>query len=63
MPARKPKADEKPQSERFIETARETGADETSEAFDRVFEQIVKPRAGIITVGSHPHRSVKRPAS
>lgn len=42
MPARKPKTDEKPQSERFIETAREIGADETPEAFERMFEQIVK---------------------
>ena len=43
MPARKPKSDEKPQSERFIETAREIGADETSESFDRVFEAVVNP--------------------
>ena len=44
MPARKPKLDEKPQSERFIETAREIGADETPEAFERVFRKVVTPR-------------------
>ena len=42
MPARKPRSDEKPQSERFIETAREIGADETPEAFERVFDAVVK---------------------
>lgn len=47
MPARKPKPDEKPQSERFIETAREIGADETPEAFERVFKQIVQPRTPV----------------
>jgi len=52
MPARKPKMDEKPQSERFIDTAREIGADETPEVFDRVFEQIVQPRAA--TAGKKP---------
>jgi hypothetical protein len=41
MPAKKPKPDEKPQSERFIETAREIGADETQEGFERVFEKII----------------------
>ncbi len=42
MPARKPRPDEKPQSERFIETAREIGADETPEAFERVFRCVTK---------------------
>ncbi len=42
MPARKPKTDEKPQSERFVETAREIGTDETQEAFERVFDAVVK---------------------
>lgn len=42
MPARKPRPDEKPQSERFIETARETGADEDPEVFERIFKGIVK---------------------
>ncbi len=41
MPARKPRPDEKPQSERFIETARAIGADETPEAFERVFARVV----------------------
>lgn len=42
MPARKPKLDEKPQSERFIQTALEIGADETPEVFERVFDSIIK---------------------
>jgi hypothetical protein len=33
---RKPKISDKKQSERFKETAREIGADEASEAFDRI---------------------------
>lgn len=41
MPAKKPKPDEKPQSERFIETAREIGAGETKESFERAFIKIV----------------------
>jgi len=44
MPARKPKPDEKPQSERFIDTAREIGADETPEAFENVFAQIINQK-------------------
>ena len=43
MPAKKPKPEERPQSERFIETAREIGADETPGAFDRAFEKIITP--------------------
>lgn len=41
MPAKKPKPTEKPQSERFIETAREIGADETPEGFERAFRKAV----------------------
>ena len=45
MPARKPRpADEKPQRERFIETAREIGASEDPEVFERVFRKVVSPR-------------------
>lgn len=43
MPAKKPNPDEKPQSERFIETAREIGADETQEGFEKGFEKVVRP--------------------
>ncbi len=48
--AEKPKAKPKPrytdkaQSERFIETARERGIEETGEAFERAFKKIVPPR-------------------
>lgn len=43
MPVRKPKTDEKPQSERFMETAREIGASEDAADFERVFGAVVKP--------------------
>ena len=47
----KPRPDEKPQRERFIETARELGVVETAEAFERAFKAV-----------SQPHReSVGRP--
>jgi hypothetical protein len=41
MPAKKPKPEEKPQRERFIEAAREVGADETEEGFDRAFSMVI----------------------
>jgi hypothetical protein len=44
MPAKKLKPDEKPQSERFIETAREIGADETQEGFEEAFDKVVTPK-------------------
>ncbi len=40
MPPKKEKPEEKPQRERFIETAREIGADETQEGFEREFSKI-----------------------
>jgi hypothetical protein len=43
MPAKKPRTDEKPQIERFIETAREIGADETQEGFEKAFDKIISP--------------------
>ncbi len=45
MPAKKPKPDEKPQRERFIETAREIGADETQEGFEKGFDNIDPKKA------------------
>ena len=42
MPVKKPKPDEKPQRDRFIETAREIGADETKQGFDKAFFKIVR---------------------
>ncbi len=41
MPAKKSKPDEKKQSERFIEIAREIGADETKKGFEKAFEKII----------------------
>ena len=44
MPARKPRpAGEKPQRERFIEGAREVGASEDPEDFERVFAKVMRP--------------------
>ncbi len=37
----KPPQDKRPQAERFIETARQIGADETGKAFEKAFEKIV----------------------
>ena len=54
MPAKKPKPDEKPQSERFIATAREVGADETKEGFERAFDLV------IIKVKSEPESEEKQ---
>lgn len=41
---RKPKMTDKRQSERFRETARKLGANESEEAFDRAFRKIVQPK-------------------
>ena len=42
----------KTQSERFIETARELGVDETGEKFDRAFKKLVpvkpKPKVALV---------------
>lgn len=45
-PAKKPgrKTADKAQFERFVETAREIGVDESPEALDRAFEKVVRPK-------------------
>ncbi len=43
MPAKKPKPEEKPQRERFIEAAREAEADETEEGAEEAFKSIISP--------------------
>jgi hypothetical protein len=44
MPKRNPPPpDEKPQRDRFIETAREIGTSEDPEDFERVFRKVMKP--------------------
>jgi hypothetical protein len=66
MPARKsPSPDEKPQFERFIETARQIGASETDEALGRVIGKIAPARgAGVVTPSApHPRRNVKQVSS
>ena len=48
MPARKPPPkDEKPQRERFIETARAIGASEDHEEFERVFAKIISSKSAV----------------
>ena len=41
----KPKLDDKEQSERFKQTARELGADESGKTFDEAFDKFVKREA------------------
>ncbi len=42
MPGKKPKPkDEKPQRERFLDTAKQVEAGDTKEAFERAFRKIV----------------------
>jgi hypothetical protein len=53
MPAKKPKPDEKPQFERFLETAREIGAGETDAELEKQFDKIIPSGA--------PPRSRKNP--
>jgi hypothetical protein len=56
MPARKPPPpDEKPQRERFIEGARELGASEDPEDFERVFRQVMKPEKPAPNGKKTPH--------
>lgn len=43
---RKPKITDKQQYERFVEAARKLGCDESEEAFDRAFRNIVPPIEG-----------------
>jgi hypothetical protein len=44
MPKKKPGLSEKEQSKRFKETAREVGADESGNAFERAFKKLVPPK-------------------
>ena len=65
MPARKPRPpNEKPQRERFIEAAREHGASEDPEDFERVFAEVMKPGSSrlrfphLVKAGSNaPHKA------
>jgi hypothetical protein len=41
MPKQKPKRDDPEQSKRFIETAKEVGADDDAEALERALKKIV----------------------
>jgi hypothetical protein len=46
---RKPKMTDAREYERFVETARKLGCDESEEAFERTFEKIVPPRRASAT--------------
>jgi hypothetical protein len=48
---RRPKIKDKKQSERFKETARQLDADESSDAFDRIVDQMARPKPGVKTSG------------
>lgn len=52
------KRDQKAESQRFIDAAREIGADETGEAFERAFGKIVPPK--LPTPDAQPKR--KKPS-
>jgi hypothetical protein len=43
-PKAKPKPSKKTQYGRFVETARQLGADENEESFERAFRKIVPPK-------------------
>ena len=53
----KAKPDDPEQSKRFIETAREVGADEQAEAFDQAFKAITSPPR------TRPDLETKKPAA
>jgi hypothetical protein len=60
MPARKPPPpDEKPQRQRFIETAREVAASEDPEEFERAFQRVIRCRPGSPEPGG-PARAIKK---
>lgn len=45
MPAKKPKPkDEKPQRERFLDTAKEVEAGEDKKAFERALKTVIPPK-------------------
>lgn len=54
------KADDPEQSKRFIDMADEVEANEDPEAFDRVFDEVVKPAK---PSARHPRPSGKPPSS
>src|SRR5260370_16654393 len=53
---RRPKIKDKRQSERFKETARQLGADKSGDAFDRIIEQMARPRSPTKTGGKYRYR-------
>jgi hypothetical protein len=62
---RKPKAkpDDPAQSKRFIEIAREIGADADAETFERAFKKVVPKPPSPTPSGRRSHRNGKRSSS
>jgi hypothetical protein len=54
---RRPKIKDARQSERFRETARKIGANENSDAFDRIVDEMARPKRP----AGGPHRKNDRP--
>ena len=55
MKTSKPRIDDPAQSQRFIEMAREIGADERPDAFEHAFKAITRP-ANVVSHSSPPKR-------
>lgn len=58
-----PRPDDPEQSRRFIETAREVGADESPEAFGKAFSEVVRPKEGPPKPSAPRSRPGEKPAS
>jgi hypothetical protein len=54
---RAPKTTDKREYERFVETARQLGCDESEEAFEQAFKKIVSPRPLLSRKGALTKRS------
>jgi hypothetical protein len=55
----KPPPDDPEQSKRFIKAAREIGADESPEAFERVFEKVARSASQKARIKQHPASTKK----
>ena len=54
-----PKSNQKPQRERFIEAAREAGANETDNEFERALSKIVPPKRRKLSLNGNKDKSSK----
>jgi hypothetical protein len=61
MPARKPRPiDERPQFERFLETARKIGAAETDDGLENILRKVVRPKTSIEAAPASPRSTSKK---